>query len=149
MKIVISDVEKNADVNTWEEAITLAALKLYEKGYVKKEFGENCVKRELVYPTGLETGFSVAIPHTEAEFVNETAVSVLRLKEPIMFHNMEDPEKMVAVHYVFNLAIKEKKNQVVFLSKIIKLVQDSVKLKEMFYKNAEEFHHDFLMMMNA
>ena len=121
---------------------------MYENGYVKKEFGENCIKRELVYPTGLATDFSVAIPHTESEFVNETAVSVLRLKKPVVFQNMEDPERVVAAHYVFNLAIKEKKNQVIFLSKIIRLVQDSKKLEEMFYADAEEFNQEFLTMMN-
>lgn len=148
MKIVISDVEKDANLNTWQDAITLASSKLYENGYVKKEFGENCIKRELVYPTGLATDFSVAIPHTESEFVNETAVSVLRLKKPVVFQTMEDPERVVAAHYVFNLAIKEKKNQVIFLSKIIRLVQDSKKLEEMFYADAEEFNQEFLTMMN-
>lgn len=147
MKIVINDVEKDANINTWQEAITLASSKLFEQGYVNKEFGENCIKREMVYPTGLETDFPVAIPHTESEYVNETAISVLRLKKPVVFQNMEDPEKKVAVHYIFNLAIKEKKNQVVFLSKIIQLVQNSKKLEEMFYIDEEKFHQEFLMMM--
>ena len=43
--------------------------------------------------------------------------------------------------------IKEKKNQVVFLSKIIQLVQNSKKLEEMFYIDEEKFHQEFLMMM--
>lgn len=147
MKIVINDVEKEAGIETWQDAISFASSKMYEKGYVSKEFGEHCIEREKIYPTGLETEFPVAIPHTEAEFVNETAISVLRLKKPVVFQNMAEPEKSVAVHYVFNLAIKEKHNQVVFLSKVIGLVQDSEKLEKMFEIGKEEFNEEFLKMM--
>lgn len=147
MKILIEDIELNNTVYTWRDAIRIASDKLYEAGYVTKEFGENCVKREEVYPTGLETDFPVAIPHTESEFVNETAVSVLRLQNTVTFHNMADSELEVDVHYVFNLAIKEKNNQVVFLSKIIGLVQNSKKLREMFNMDEESFKKEFLKMM--
>lgn len=148
MKILIDDIEPNCGINTWRDAIMVASEKLYEAGYVTKEFGENCIKREEVYPTGLETDFPVAIPHTESEFVNETAISVLRLKNTISFRNMDGSDLDVDVHYVFNLAIKEKNNQVVFLSKIIRLVQNSKKLNEMFNMNTEMFEKEFLKMMN-
>lgn len=148
MKILIDDIEPNCGINTWRDAIMVASEKLYEAGYVTKEFGENCIKREEVYPTGLETDFPVAIPHTESEFVNETAISVLRLKNTISFRNMDGSDLDVDVHYVFNLAIKEKNNQVVFLSKIIGLVQNSKKLNEMFNMNTEMFEKEFLKMMN-
>lgn len=148
MKILINDIEPNSGIDTWRDAIVFASKKLYDAGYVTKDFGENCIKREEIYPTGLETNFPVAIPHTESEFVNETAISVLRLKNTIMFHNMADSSLDVDVHYVFNLAIKEKQNQVVFLSKIIGLVQDSEKLKEMFKMDKRQFEKEFLKMMD-
>ena len=147
MKIVINDVKKDDGIETWQDAITFASTKMYEKGYVKEDFGAHCIEREKIYPTGLETEYPVAIPHTESEFVNETAISILRLEKPVEFHNMAEPEKIVAVHYVFNLAVKEKHSQVVFLSKVIGLVQDSKKLEDMFKITNEEFKEQFLKMM--
>lgn len=140
MKIVVSDgVAKN-----WEEAIILASNKLLEKGYVQDSFGRHCIEREKNFPTGLETDFPVAIPHTESEYVNETAISVVRFKEPVVFKNMEDSSKQVKVHYVMNLAIKDKNQQVVFLSKVIQVVQDSNFLKELFCLDEQTFENELL-----
>lgn len=135
VKILVSDVE----ATNWRDAIHQAAQQLYKSGYVTEDFEHNCIEREMNFPTGLETEFPVAIPHTESEYVNETAVSVLRLTQPVAFQSMEDNEQSVKVHYVFNLAIKEKGKQVVFLSKIINLVQDSQQLKAMFELNQNAF----------
>ena len=51
LEIVVIDGE----AKTWEEAIHLTAGALLEKGYVKDTFEENCIKREKVFPTGLNT----------------------------------------------------------------------------------------------
>lgn len=140
MKIVVSDgVAKN-----WEEAIILASNKLLEKGYVQDSFGKHCIEREKKFPTGLETDFPVAIPHTESEYVNETAISVVRFKDPVVFKNMEDSSKQVKVHYVMNLAIKDKNQQVVFLSKVIQIVQDSNFLKRLFSLDEHSFEDELL-----
>lgn len=147
MKCVINDVDENMNITSWSDAIELASSKLYEKGYVDKKFAEHCIEREKIYPTGLDTEFPVAIPHTEAEYVNETSISVLRLKSPVVFKSMAEPEKDVLVHYVFNLAIKGKKEQVVFLAKVIRLVQDSTKLKEMFDIDRNSFNQIFEKMV--
>lgn len=148
MKCVINDVNENMNITNWSDAILFASLKLYEKGYVSEEFGNHCIEREKLYPTGLDTAFPVAIPHTEAEFVNETAISILRLKKPVVFKSMAEPDKDIFVHYVFNLAIKEKQDQVIFLAKLIHFVQDSEILEKLFNADKEKFNQIFIKRMN-
>ena len=67
LEIVVIDGE----AKTWEEAIHLTAGALLEKGYVKDTFEENCIKREKVFPTGLNTELPIAIPHTESDPVSD------------------------------------------------------------------------------
>ncbi|MEG0470533.1 MAG: PTS sugar transporter subunit IIA [Longicatena sp.] len=132
--IVIEDC-----VETWEDAIQRTAKELYNKGFVKEEFGEHCILREKVFPTGLNTEIPIAIPHTESEFVNASAICFLRLKKPVNFISMEDNEHEVPAQYVLNLAIKESKKQVPMLAKVIETFQDTKFLKELATKELPEF----------
>src|SRR5688572_13356611 len=77
------------DTVTKEEAIlTLAAL-LRDGGYVKDSFGAAVLAREDVFPTGLPTQpVGVAIPHTDVEHVNNSALAVGILSQPVVFMEM-------------------------------------------------------------
>ena len=57
---------------------------------------------------------------------------------------MEDSSKQVKVHYVMNLAIKDKNQQVVFLSKVIQIVHDSNFLKRLFSLDEHSFEDELL-----
>lgn len=109
---------------TWEDAIHTCAGALKESGFVKDSFAQACIEREKVYPTGLGTEPGVAIPHTGAEHVNENAFCLLRLKEPVRFCRMDDPDEETDVYFVFNLAICDPEKQLNMLRAIMKLVQD-------------------------
>lgn len=135
LEIVVIDGE----AKTWEEAIHLTAGALLEKGYVKDTFEENCIKREKVFPTGLNTELPIAIPHTESEYVRESAICFLRLKHPVTFVNMESDLETVEANYVLNLAIKEKEKQVPMLAKVIEVFQDGEFLKSMQKLEMDEF----------
>ena len=87
-----------------EEALKLTFRKLYEEGCVKESFYEGCMKREKLFPTGLDTPIPVAIPHTDSVHVISPAVCVLRLREPVAFSLMEDDSKKAFVEFVFNMA---------------------------------------------
>lgn len=126
-------------VDNWEAAIKRTAEELYKFGYVKENFGEHCIIREKIFPTGLDTGIPIAIPHTESEYVNESSICFLRLKHPVSFNNMEDNEQQVLAHYVLNLAIKESKKQVPMLAKVIETFQDTSFLKKIEKKSLAEF----------
>lgn len=135
LEIVVIDGE----AKTWEEAIHLTAGALLEKGYVMDTFEENCVKREKVFPTGLNTELPIAIPHTESEYVLKSAICFLRLKHPVTFVNMESDPETVEANYVLNLAIKEKEKQVPMLAKVIEVFQDGEFLKSMQKLEMNEF----------
>lgn len=110
---------------TWEEAIGCTSEALLEKGYVKDSFYEGCVEREKKFPTGLPTRIPVAIPHTDAEHVNEPAICLLRLKKPVAFYSMDDGDQTVDAEFVFNMALEKSEDQLDMIQTIISTVQDS------------------------
>jgi len=78
------------------EVLAEMAELLRKNGFVKDTYGEALIKREEEYPTGLETGeINVAIPHVDVKHVNEAAIAVGILKNPIDFNKMEEPEKII------------------------------------------------------
>lgn len=113
-----------------EEALKLTFRKLYEEGCVKESFYEGCMKREKLFPTGLDTPIPVAIPHTDSVHVISPAVCVLRLRKPVAFSLMEDDSKKAFVEFVFNMALKSNDDQLEMLNKIIGTVQNETLLKK-------------------
>ncbi|MBA5850690.1 PTS sugar transporter subunit IIA [Clostridium sp. cel8] len=103
------------------DLIKILYEKLYQKGYVKESYLKGVTDREKVYPTGinLETSYSVAIPHTEAEYVLKPAICIAILKEPIKFKRMDSPEEDIDVNAVFMIALNDKEKQAIVLEKLI------------------------------
>lgn len=66
-----------------EDVIKEISDKLLKMGFVKEKFLENVLAREKDYPTGIDLSVvdpelpNIAIPHTEAEFVNVRKSQVL------------------------------------------------------------------------
>ena len=116
----------NIEADNKEEAIKFLANKLYSKGFVKSEFEEKVLEREVVFPTGLpiEGKHKVAIPHTDSEYVNENTLAIATLKEPVDFYCMADNNVTVKVSLIIMMAIKDKEQQVPTLMELIQLVQD-------------------------
>ena len=74
---------------TDEEVLGILSDKLYEQGIVKEDYKKNVILREKNYPTGLPLVHDkVAIPHTDACYVEETRICVASLKEPVEFGTM-------------------------------------------------------------
>ena len=83
------------------------ALLLKDGGYVKESFSNAIKEREVNYPTGLQLEhIGVAIPHTDAEFVNEQSMAIAILKNPVNFTFMGSED--VQVPAAANLPIVEK-----------------------------------------
>lgn len=131
--IVLLDLEGN----TKEEILSAMALNLEEKGLVKESFKDAVVAREQEYATGLPTmGYSVAIPHTDAEHVIRKTISVAVLKEPVEFGIMGDPEETTDVKLVFMLAMDQADSQLGLLQKLMQIFQDESTLQ--FLANEKE-----------
>ncbi len=74
--------------------IRFLASKLIEKGVVKADFADAVVEREMGFPTGLQVGeINVAIPHTDAKYVNAAGMAVATLKRPVNFGKMDERRK--------------------------------------------------------
>jgi PTS system galactitol-specific IIA component len=110
---------ENLRAVTKEEALTAMARFLFSKGYVKDSFQAAILERERLYPSGLPMeGHKIAIPHTDAEHVNESVILFARLDRPVEFSSMGDPDEKIQVRLVSMFALKEKK-QIGFLLDVL------------------------------
>ena len=67
---------------------------LTKAGFGKESYVQALKNREEEYPTGLNVnGVGVAIPHTPVEHVNDTAICIGVLRDPVTFREMgtDDP----------------------------------------------------------
>ena len=119
------------EAENWQEALRLTADRLQQEGCVKDDFYECCKKREEEYPTGLTENCPVAIPHTTKDHVIKQAICALRLRHPVMFQRMDDPDEQVEVKYVLNLALLDDSEHVEIIARVIRYLKDDRALKEM------------------
>lgn len=113
----------NLEVNDRKEVIRLLGKKLVAKGYVSDEFIQSVLEREERFPTGLPTKVPVALPHTDAKYCSHSALAVATLKKPVLFKEMDDPNKKLNVKMVFLLALNDRDSQTKWLQALIKLFQ--------------------------
>ena len=90
-----------------EELFYQVADLLEERKIVKPSYKEALIKREQSFPTGLDMEFlgkdlpNVAIPHTDIEHNLTENVVVVKLEQPVTFHNMIAPAQTVSVSLLF------------------------------------------------
>jgi PTS system galactitol-specific IIA component len=117
---------ENLKVKTKEEALTAMCGILLAKGYVKDSFLQAILERERLYPSGLPMeGHKIAIPHTDAEHVNESVILFARLEDPVEFSSMGDPDEKILVRLVSMFALKEKKKIGFLLDVLITAYSDN------------------------
>jgi PTS system galactitol-specific IIA component len=94
---------------TRDEAILKLASLLEAAGYVKDSFGQACIEREKVFPTGLPTEpYGIAIPHTDCEHVKHGAIAVGILPKSVQFQEMGClDDTFVDAHAIVVLAISD------------------------------------------
>ncbi len=119
-EIVINEtlIELGVDVPSKEQVIRILADKLYFFNYVKDGYYENVIRREKDFPTGLPTVIPISVCHTEAQYVNQSALALGTLAHPIEFQEMGTPERTVQAEIVFLLALNDPKEQVPWLKKM-------------------------------
>ena len=117
------------DANDQWVALKTLAERLLEKGLVREGFLDSLLQREAAYPTGLPTAVPVALSHTDAQFVIQSALAVGVLQQPVSFHEMGTPDREVMVEIVFLLAIDDPKAQVATLQRFSSLLKDPVALQ--------------------
>lgn len=107
------------EASTKEEALSAMCGILLSKGYVKDSFPAAILERERLYPSGLPMeGHKIAIPHTDAEHVNKSAILFARLAKPLEFSSMGDPDEKLQVQLISMFALAEKK-QIGYLLEVL------------------------------
>ncbi|XKR49389.1 PTS sugar transporter subunit IIA [Enterococcus faecalis] len=125
-------VFRNVQAKTDSEVLAFLASEMYKKNYVKEEYIQAIQEREKEYPTGLpSTPPGIAIPHANYEMVNKTTLAIATLKDPILFHNMENNNEQLPIQIVIMMAIGEPHGQVEMLQKIVGIIQDEPLRQEM------------------
>lgn len=128
--IHIDRIQVNCTVNDQFDAIALAAQPLLKQGCITEDFVEAAVERERTFPTGLPTQIGVALPHTEAKYVLKESISIVTLKNTIVFAGMGNPKESIPVQIVFLLAINDPEKQLKILQTIITIIQNEKMLKK-------------------
>jgi PTS system galactitol-specific IIA component len=124
-------VFRDLDFSNNIEALKFLSSKLYEKGYVKKEYEQAILDRENEYPTGLPSvDIKIAIPHADHTLVKKAALAIGVLKNSVEFKSMEDPEKSLDVSIIIMLALNEPHGHIEMLQNIVRLIQNPNVLKE-------------------
>lgn len=110
---------------TSTEVLTFSFNQLRRLGYVQEGYLASILKREKEFATGLmtHTGIHIAMPHTETKYAEKEGVVFIRLKNEVTFQHMVDPDEEVKTRLIFNIVVKNPKNQVIFLTKLMKLFQ--------------------------
>lgn len=109
-----------------EDVIMLLGNRLYDLGYVKDDFVEATLAREAEMPTGLPLAgeINAAIPHVDIEYVNQPALALATLSQPVVFQNMVDSEEDVPVRLVIMLALDQPKSQIEMLQQVAGVLQN-------------------------
>ena len=108
-----------------EDVIRALGGKLLEMGCVKDDFVSATLKREAEMPTGLPLGgdINAAIPHVDIEYVNQPALALATLVQPVVFYNMVENDVEVPCRLVIMLALDAPKSQIEMLQEISSVLQ--------------------------
>ena len=117
-------IQINVEAADCFQAIEAAASPLLRDNKIDEGYITAACEREKIFPTGLPTSVGVAIPHAEPDNVLEEAVSLVTLKNPVIFHGMGAPDERIEVSIVFLL------KQIETLQKIVLMIQDEMVLQK-------------------
>lgn len=132
-----------------EELFYQVADLLEERKIVKPSYKEALIKREQSFPTGLDMEFlgkdlpNVAIPHTDIEHNLTENVVVVKLEQPVTFHNMIAPAQTVSVSLLFFIINHSSSSQTNILAQLMDFFTSQGNLAELAKCNIDEdlFHY--------
>lgn len=135
----------NYEVESKQELLVNLSQILKKKGYVKESYTEGILKREEIYPTGLNTeGVKVAIPHTDAIHVNKPAILVAILNKSVIFKEMGNGINDVDAELIFMLAVKNPNHQVTTLGKLMSIFSNKDTLLSVYKSKSKKEVVDIL-----
>ena len=113
------------EADNQEHLFDQVATLLEEREIVTPTYREALITREKSFPTGLDMEFlgkdlpNVAIPHTDIVHNLAEKVVVVRLDNPVTFHNMIAPDKEVEVSLLFFIINNSSSSQTNILAQLM------------------------------
>lgn len=125
-----NEIYLNVEAKNYEELFLKMSNIFIEKKYVTSNYLQSLLKREKEYPTGFSfDGYNIALPHTDAEYILEKKIVLVRLKNEIDYKEVVTNND-IKVKIFIMLLIKNPSDQVDVLEKLIKIISDKT-----FYNN--------------
>ncbi|MDA3951729.1 MAG: PTS sugar transporter subunit IIA [Spirochaeta sp.] len=91
-----------------DDALQQMASLLVEQGLCTADFPAAILRREREHPSALPMqGHKIAIPHTDAEHVIDSAILFARLRHPVTFQAMGSPQTRISVRLISMFALRE------------------------------------------
>ncbi|MFD1064918.1 PTS sugar transporter subunit IIA [Oceanobacillus locisalsi] len=105
---------------------------MIKQGYANSDYVEGLKAREKEFPTGVPTGvIGVALPHTDASYVNDSKIGLMTLENPVSFRIMGSDSDEIEVKVVFLLGCSDGEEHIQVLQKIVELVQQQAFLDQL------------------
>lgn len=122
----------NLEAKTSTDVFQKLGGRLIAADYCKESYIQALIEREKDFPTGINMGnVGIAMPHTDKEHVKREGVAIGILKEPVHFFQMGTTDEPVDAKLIFMLAVQNPEEHLVFLQRILMLLQDQEVLKQL------------------
>lgn len=127
------------EAESFSDAVRKLSAKLIDRGYVEQSYPDKVIEREKGFPTGIQLfSMVVGIPHTEAQYVKKTMVSVATLTKPIKINNMINPKESLETKMLFMIAMADPKGQVEILQTLMGLFKKTSVLEKIASEDSSE-----------
>lgn len=122
----------NSSANSTDAIFEAIGSVMIAQGYANSEYVEGLKAREKEFPTGVPTGvIGVALPHTDASYVDESKIGLMTLENPVSFRIMGSDSDEIEVKVVFLLGCSDGEEHIHILQKIVELVQQQEFLNQL------------------
>lgn len=114
--IILLDISAKDNI----DAIKQLGQILVNNKYIDASYTDSVIEREASFPTGLAlTNASIAIPHASPNNnIQKNGIAAARLKKPIKFYSMENPDEKISIDMIFMLALSSSTEHLDVLKKL-------------------------------
>lgn len=136
----------NSDADSTAAIFEEIGSVMITKGFAKADYIEALKAREKEFPTGVPTRvIGVALPHTDASYVNQSKIALMTLENPVSFRVMGSDSDEIEVSIIFLLGCTDGEEHLNVLQKVVELVQQQEVLNKLMDIETKE---DVLQLLN-
>lgn len=136
------------EAKSWQDVLISMNERLCEQGYVNNTYLETILKREAEYPTALPVEpYPIAIPHTETGAIERPFIAPIRLRTPVAWGDMSDPEHTFDVRLVFCLGFRDAGAHIELLQILVHNFQRPDWVEALFSAQSEDEFYDVVAGM--